>query len=258
MQPMDSYIICGTPRTGSTLLCGLLASTKVAGDPDSFFMGDLDPVWVEHWGLPVRGRLGAADYGAAYLQAAIRAGRGQTGVFGLRLMRRDLGALLDLIDGVFPGLPSDRSRLEAAFGRVLFIHLAREDKLAQAISMVKAEQSGLWHVAADGSELERLSPPRDPHYDFGRIALKVAELERYDAAWLTWFAGQAIEPLCISYEILSEDPAGAVARICKALGVPEPAPGSLEPGVSRLADAVTLEWMRRYRLDLATIAPGRS
>ena len=31
MGRFDSCLICATPRTGSTLLCGLLASTKVAG-----------------------------------------------------------------------------------------------------------------------------------------------------------------------------------------------------------------------------------
>jgi hypothetical protein len=31
---VDSYLICGTPRTGSTLLCGLLTATGVAGRPE--------------------------------------------------------------------------------------------------------------------------------------------------------------------------------------------------------------------------------
>jgi Stf0 sulphotransferase len=33
----DSYLICATPRTGSTLLCGLLKSSGVAGCPASYF-----------------------------------------------------------------------------------------------------------------------------------------------------------------------------------------------------------------------------
>src|SRR3954462_227182 len=114
---MDSYIICATPRTGSTLLCDLLASTKVAGAPDSFFMGDIDPAWAKQLGLPVRDDRNDASYAAAYLKAAMTAGRGQTGIFGLRLMREDLNALLALIGRVFPGRSSDQDRLEAAFGR---------------------------------------------------------------------------------------------------------------------------------------------
>lgn len=35
------------------------------------------------------------------------------------------------------------------------------------------------------------------------------------------------------------------------LGVAEPVAGSLRPGVAKLADAVSADWMRQYRLDLA-------
>ena len=34
---------------------------------------------------------------------------------------------------------------------------SRENKLAQAVSLIKAEQTGLWHIAPDGTELERVA-----------------------------------------------------------------------------------------------------
>ncbi len=220
-------------------------------------MRDVDPVWARQWGLPARGDLGEVEYAADYLEAAMRAGTGRTGIFGLRLMQESLGRLLTLIDRVHPGLTTDRERLQAAFGDILFIHLAREDKLAQAVSMVKAEQTGLWHIAPDGTELERLAPPGEPEYDFARIAGKVAELERHDTAWMSWFEAQRIEPLRVGYESLAADPARIVTDICVALGVSVPDPGSLRPGVARLSDAVSVEWMRRYRRDRGDPAPGR-
>lgn len=253
---MDGYIICATPRTGSTLLCDLLDATGVAGKPDSFFMADVDPVWVRRWKLPTRDQAaGEREYAAAYLGAALEAGRSGTGIFGLRLMRKDLKRLTGLIDAAVPGLASDRERLQAAFGRLLYIHLHREDTLAQAVSMVKAEQTGLWHIAPDGTELERLAPPQEPEYDFDRIAAKLAELQAHESAWLAWFAGQGIEPIRIGYESLAADPAGVVACICTALGLPVPAPDSLKPGVARLADAVSRDWMRRFRLDGDSLTP---
>ncbi len=248
---LKSYVICGTPRSGSTLLCDLLAATKVAGAPDSFFMRDVDPVWAQAWGLPERGDLSDAAYGAAYLAAAISAGTAETGVFGLRLMRENLDGLVGLIDAVYPGLASDVAQLRAAFGEVLFVHLSRSDKLAQAVSLTKAEQSGLWHIGPDGVELERLSPPQVPQYDFARIRAIVAELQAFDDAWLRWFAAQGIAPLRISYDNLSADPVAEVARICAALDVAEPVVGSLRPGVAKLADAVSADWMRQYWLDVA-------
>jgi LPS sulfotransferase NodH len=96
-------------------------------------------------------------------------------------MREDLPDLMTMIDQVYPSLSSDKERLQVAFGRVLCLHLSRQDKLSQAILMVKAEQSGLWRIAPDVSKLERLAPPKEPKYDFVRIKDKLDELESYDA-----------------------------------------------------------------------------
>lgn len=252
---MDSYIICATPRTGSTLLCDLLASTRVAGSPDSFFMSHVDPHWAQQWGLPDRGNLGDRDFASAYLAAAMTAGKGGTDIFGLRLMRENLEGLSGLIGDAHPGQPTDKARLEAAFGKTLFIHLTREDKLAQAVSMVKAEQTGLWHIAPDGTEVERLAPPGEPHFDFQRLDRKIDQLQRHDAAWTSWFTAQGIEPLRIGYESLSANPVGIIERICKTLGVTLPDADRLKAGVARLADDLSLDWMRRYQAGMEAVAP---
>lgn len=246
----NAYIICGTPRTGSTLLCDLLAATKRAGNPDSFYGRKFLAWWAKEWNLPSPETMSERDYNIEYLNTAIKVGKGGTDVFGLRLMRENLGELSDILDQIHPGLPSDRARLEKAFGRILYLHLSRENKLAQAVSLIKAEQTGLWHVAPDGTEIERLAPPKDPEYDFERIRQELAELESYDTAWNSWFTEQRITPLRIGYEALSADPAATLIRICEALGVPAPNAGDIRPGVAKLADETSLDWMRRYQSDL--------
>lgn len=247
----DSYVICCTPRTGSTLLCDLLSAIGIAGEPDSFFMQDVDPIWSKQWGLPPSEGKGTVHHSSAYLEAAISAGRGVSRIFGLRLMRKNLPDLMAMIDQVYPGRTSDKERLQAAFGRVLYIHLSRRDKLSQAISMVKAEQTGLWHIAPDGSELERLAAPKAPEYDFARLRAKLDELERYDNQWVTWFSEQQIEPHMLTYETLSEHPDAAVRAICEEIGIHHPSPGTLVPGVAKLADTISLEWDARFRSDTA-------
>lgn len=232
----DAYIICGTPRTGSTLLCDVLASTKRAGNPDSFYARKFLAWWAGQWNLPSPDTMSARDYNIEYLNAAIKVGKGGTDIFGLRLMRENLGELSAILDQIHPGLPSDRARLEKAFGKILYLHLSRENKLAQAVSLIKAEQTGLWHVAPDGTEIERLAPPKDPEYDFARIRRELAEIESYDTAWNSWFAEQHITPLRIDYETLSADPAATLTRICVALGVEAPAADQVRPGVAKLSD----------------------
>lgn len=242
----DAYIICGTPRTGSTLLCRLLKSAG-AGDPDSFFGRRFIPEWAEGWGLPEVQSMSPEAFARAYLGAAIEAGKGGTDVFGLRLMRENVVDLDEFVDLVHPALPAGRARFERAFGPLLYVHLSRRDKVGQAISLVKAQQSGLWHVAPDGTELERLAPPRDPVYDFAQLHREVTELESFDAAWNVWFAEQGIEPYRIAYEDLSADPAGELARLCAALGIEAPDAVDVKPAVAKLADATSREWAQRYR-----------
>ncbi|MCC5986060.1 MAG: sulfotransferase [Pararhodobacter sp.] len=244
---MDSYIICTTPRSGSTLLCELLTATGVAGAPDSFFMDDVDPRWAREWGLPPPASAGEPGHAAAHLAAARRAGTAQTGIFGARLMHRNLVRLMAMIEQVHPGLETDGQRLRAAFGKTLCIHLSRADKLAQAVSLVRARQTGLWHIGPDGSEVERLAPPQAPRYDRERIARAMAELEQQDAAWQAWIKAQGIACLRIRYETLATAPGQTVARICRALCVSPPAPKALEPGVARMADALSRDWKRRFR-----------
>lgn len=250
----DGYIICGTPRTGSTLLCDILASTKAAGDPDSFFRRQIISWWAEQWNLPPRDTVGEKEFNAAYLDAAIKAGKGGTSIFGLRLMRENLSDLTAILDQLYPGLPSDRARFERALGKILYIHLTREDKLAQAISLVRAEQTGLWHVAPDGTEIERLSPPEEPFYDFERLHREVSDLQNYDAAWNSWFEEQGIEPFLVRYESLSGNPAATLIRICEALGVEAPDAAHVKPGVAKLSDHLSADWTRRYKSDVGSVS----
>ncbi len=233
------------------MLCGLLASTKTAGDPHSFYRRQNIAEWAEEWHLPHPDTMSAHQFDVAYLEAAIRAGKGGTSVFGLRLMRENLGELSAILDRIFPDLPSDKARFEKAFGHVLYIHLSREDKLAQAVSLVKAEQTGLWHIAPDGTEIERTAPPKEPQYNFERIKREVTELETYDAGWNTWFAEQNITPLRVRYERLSSNPSATLLSICEALGVQAPNADDVRPGVGKLSDETSLDWMRRYHSDAA-------
>jgi LPS sulfotransferase NodH len=253
----DSYIICGTPRTGSTLLCDLLAATKRAGSPDSFYGRKFMPDWAAAWHLPDAATMSERDYAIAYLEAAMRVGKAGTPIFGLRLMRENLDELSALLDLIHPGPPSDRARFEKAFGRILYIHLFRENKLEQAVSYIKAEQTGLWHIAPDGTEIERLAPPSEPRYEFARLKSEVDKLEAFDNAWHDWFAAQGIAPLTIGYETLAADPAASLIRICEALGVPPPSPADVKPGVAKLSDATSRDWIRRYHMDRTTSSlPG--
>ena len=246
---LDSYIICGTPRTGSTLLCDLLAKTNRAGRPDSFYGGAFRGDWAKEWKLPEPGTMDRAAYERLYLDTAIRKGTGDTPIFGLRLMREDVANLSDLLNLVYPGFSADSARFERAFGRCLYIHLNRADKLAQAVSYIKARQSGLWHIAPDGTEIERLGEPQPLRYDYGQIRAETKRLEAFEQDWQAWFEAENIRPIRISYEALALEPASTLIDLCAALGIEPPGRTEIMPGVAPLADAINADWIARYRAE---------
>lgn len=212
--------------------------------------------WAAKWNLPDADMISKTKFEVAYLAASVKAGKAGTEIFGLRLQQEYLELLSETLNRVFPALPSDTHRFSKAFGEILYVHLARTDKVAQAVSLVKAKQSGLWHLNADGTELERLAPPQEPRYDFGSIHREVVALERQDCSWAKWFDRHLITPLCVRYEVFADHPAETLMSICSALGAEPPEAGAINLSLAKLSDAVNLEWIRRYKADM--MDPGRS
>ncbi len=234
----QSYIICTSPRSGSTLLCQLLTSSGVAGVPKTPFHN-----------ASVAGAEGNAgrERVAEALSKAIDQGRGRSDIFGMRLQMHSFRYFLDDLALLHPDLPGDRARLDKVFGPTLCLHLTRRDKLAQAVSYVRASQTGLWHQAPDGSEIERLSEPAEPVFDPAAIRDQIDTFEAYDKAWHDWFHREGIDPFRVNYEDLARDPIATLRRILDALSLDKARADAVEIGVAKLADATSEAWKTRFR-----------
>ena len=243
--PPRTLLLCTTPRSGSTLLCSLLASSGVAGRPESWFRREDRAGYAADWSVP------EGDF-PAFLSAAIRAGQGADGTFACRLMADTREELLAELRARIPDRP-DAALLARAFGPIRYIFLTRRDSVAQAISRYLAETGGLWHRNADGSVLEAnpASGDTEPAYDFAAIDAYRAEAEAAALGWRAWFAAQRLQPVEIAYETLAADPAGTATRLLSELGLTPGTP--LRAGTSRLADSRNAAWAARYRADLARL-----
>jgi LPS sulfotransferase NodH len=142
-----SYIICTSPRNGSTLLCQLLTNTNVAGVPDSYFHKPSLNNWMEVHGIAPNSLDNRSETLEAVLKKAHKTGPAETGMFGLRLQGGRLNYFMDQLKLLHSEQNSDVERLNTTFGKAAFIFLSRKNKLEQAISCVKAMQTGLWHTA---------------------------------------------------------------------------------------------------------------
>lgn len=249
-EPFRSYIICTAPRSGSTLLCGLLAATNTAGNPDSHFHSMSLDKWLDDYGLNESDFTSNEEALRAVFKAALARGKGNTDLFGLRMQHGSFDHFIQQLELLLPGAMSDAERIKKAIGSTLYIHLSRPDRLDQAISYVRAEQSGLWHRSSDGTELERLAPPQDARYDAGAIKLHMAALAALDAAWEQWFEREAIEPLRISYNALSKNPKWVLAQVLSALHLDPIQAKSVETPTAKLADALSREWRDRFESEV--------
>jgi len=245
----DSYVICTSPRSGSTLLCRLLAATGKSGNPDSHFHSSSVSDWVDNYKIQTDQFANKSDLLTAIFQTARDIGTGNTGMFGLRLQRHSFNYFMQKLRVVCTddSTNSDVDCIEKCFGKTLFVHLTRQNKLEQAISLVKATQTGLWHKAPDGTEIERLSAAREPTYDAHAIERKIAELTDMEAQWISWFADQGMTPLCINYDDLSDDPLGILNEVLQCLGIDQRYASGVKVPVAKLADKTNKLWATRFQ-----------
>lgn len=249
-----SYVICTSPRSGSTMLCKLLAATKVAGNPGSLFHKPSVDAWLRYYKLEMSAFASRRETLDAIVKAAIARGKGETGVFGLRLQRGSLTFFMEQLGYWHPDSRTDLERIEAAFGPTLFIYLNRDDKIDQAISFIRAEQTGIWHRNADGSDLEVQDVTRENGYDPDAIRAQVSEFVEFDYAWRSWFENQSIKPLEVSYDALAREPKKALANILYALGADASIADSTPAQTAKIADKTNREWRARFESEVARSA----
>jgi LPS sulfotransferase NodH len=220
-----SFFLCATPRSGSNLLADLLAGTGLVGHAGERFNHSELPTW-------------APRRPGEYL--AFCAGDAKdTGVFGLKLHWDQLERFLALLRSFRDAPEHDGDLIDAVFPSPRYVHLRREDSVAQGVSWWKARTSGAWRGGREA--------PREPVFDFDGIDERVKRAQEHDREWSRWFDANGIEPLELNYEALVGDPARVVEGTLRFLGVDVPETLVLTPGTKRQFDEVNEEWIRRYR-----------
>ena len=290
MAPKASYLICATPRSGSTLLCDALEGTGIAGRPEEhfevlletgqprqprdYFQRSNDPeVWALLDDPEFRDILG--EYGGRYsehparrdplwsppdfeglLEVALRKGTTRNGVLGTKIMWayfRDFVRLARRTRG-----PGDVRPCEVP-GTVLpnlrrFVWIRRRDTTRQAVSLWKALQTQQWRRDSDedvGGQGLRFS--------FAAVDHLKLRIDEHNAAWQAFFDGCGVEPLRVVYEDLIEDYEGTMLRLLEAIGIPIPENFAIEkPRMKRQADELSEEWGRLYdeRAAARTVGKG--
>jgi len=200
------YCICTTPRTGSSMLCGLLLSTGVLGAPAEHFNDVFRPKLRVRFGVDPS--LGDAGYWREVRH------KGQTGnVMGLKSM------------------PWPWERVAGIVRPTHLIYLTRADELAQAISWYRAGQTGCWYGGSPACEFNEQA-----------ILARLMEIRQDNRYWERAFEEYGRSPLRMTYDELVFDPDAAVRRIAGFLGVTLPAGWRGEPRSTVQRDELSRQW----------------
>src|SRR5579859_862246 len=235
-QPKTSYLICATPRCGSSLLAEALKNTGIAGRPEEYFWRGDEAFWQERWGV--------TSY-EEYFKEAIKQGTTPNGVFGAKVM---WGYFDDFVSKL-QQIPAYKemsacSLLSAAFPNLHYIQITRRDKVRQAISHWKAIQTGVWALYTDGTPA---MASREPVFDFEAIDALAQEIMTHESAWRDHFDRCGNQPFSVIYEELVTIYEETALQILSYLGIQCPEHLAFtERQLMQQADALSEEWVKQY------------
>ncbi len=219
--PRRTIVLCTIPRSGSTLLGEALHFAGGLGCPLEYFHRGFRPYFEARWNTT-----GPDQFKDAAWRWRTDAG----GTFSIKLFWRDVEELVaDMPDGPRIGDPADATAgdYRAVFGRIAplvpnpaFVHLCRLDEVRGAVSGLMAADSGIWRSLPD--KTNKLQRP--VAYDYARIAGLIAYSRHCHAHWRGLFAANGIVPFVLTYEELTRDYTGTVARLLRHLGSEAPVP----------------------------------
>lgn len=285
-KPTRSYVVCATPRSGSTLVCQSLIKTGVAGRPEEYFEAlrssgvprrpeeyfheSSDRTILDHLGERSEGfnpsprsPLWSRTAYDRYLDWVFEAGTTPNGVFGAKLMWGYLEDFTSLLRNIpeYRDLPL-AELLPEVFPDLTFVRVVRANKIRQAVSLWKAVQTATWRQEETDSPKAVGALPEDsdtPSYQgfvnehrpqlrfhYGAIKHLLNQLIQQEAAWDAFFEHTRIKPVLVLYENFASEIEVSTRNVLEKLDIEVPADLDVEPKMRSQSDGVNDDWARRY------------
>jgi LPS sulfotransferase NodH len=228
-RPVNTYIVCSTPRSGSGLLTRGLAGTGALATPLEYF----NPV---HRGILSRRWRCASDL-ESYVEMLHARRTAPTGLFGTKVHWHQLvqirteatGAIHDCFDH-----ETSDTLIERLFPRPRFIRIVRLDLDSQAVSYWRSLNSGIWSVAIDGPAI---AGGGETPYSFEGIDRCRRLIETGELCWDRLIRSRADDALVVTYEDLTTAFTQTVQRVANYIS----------PGVNVTVPAPTTRTLRNER-----------
>lgn len=218
---MKYYIIASIQRTGSNLLRHLLETVKVGRPCEMIYEvmeENIETVYLKGKSNP-RSEIWGATFHWSHWERALAK---------LREITSHDSDDFQMLNDTFPGLK--------------FIYLYRLNKIKQAISWVRARQTGQWQYPHNESV-------KEGEYNEVEIDKILMRINLQQVSWQNFFDTYNIRPHFVAYEELCENRIHVISGILKFLGCPlrgvDKINGMQMP-IKKQYDAVSEEWYQRF------------
>lgn len=227
-KPTLRYLICSTPRSGSTLLGDYLARTGLAGSPLEYLNDVYIATYRESVGL-------RATTFRHYIDDLERRRSSSNHVFGMKAHFAQMIEAFKKVD-----IQVMNSFLEM-FDR--FIIIERRDKIAQAVSWFRALKTGIWSSKhAELSEVKEVLPDFDPV----AITKSLSGLITGENNWKKTLAERGKTWHTVYYEDLARSPGTVLEEVFRALSITERPAVWPEPSLSQQGSEFNRVCQARY------------
>lgn len=132
--------------------------------------------------------------------------------------------------------------LDRTLARTQFVLLRRRDRVAQAVSLTKAERSGRFH-----SNQKAGRPVAVSDYDGAAIARNIDRIARNERDLADFVAKVGKDAPTVFYEDICADPAAFAGSVCSLLGLSVPEALATDVDLEILRDTVSEQWAARFR-----------
>ncbi len=237
--PSLSCVICSMPRSGSHLLGCALEDTGLAGHPQEYFGGRHEVRYAEEFGFSPRYTL------SSYLKRLAAESMTPNDAWGTQVHLFDFMDLIGRAGEEFGATLSERELLEICFPNPRCIFIRRADRVRQAISWMRAADSGQWQRQRGEPVSERMA---QLDIDLDEVDGWVQVFGEQETKWREFFARNNLPYYELSYENLVSDYQLTVAGALDFLGLMPPDGLRLPPPrLEKQSDALTERAVASYR-----------
>jgi len=236
IKPQVSYAVLTTPRSGSTYFCDLLSSTGIAGYP------------LEHMRLASNELALNCNFNYLRLLYNLMQHRvSDNGVFGTKLISHFLFELRKAkpnFKKIFPAIDK-------------YIILVRKDKIAQAVSLVLAQKTEVWHIHKkpnqNNANYQAYQSALNNIKISDELLLEVKQKHKFivnqENRLRNILNANQIEPLEIIYEDIVENAESQINQVLDFLEIYHPSRPTIniDSQIKKMPSELSQEIIRQYK-----------